>query len=96
MHDLLIQERACPRCGIRRTVRLGFSQISVCFNCRWQWGEPSSLPGLQVAGSIVDTISPAEIKRLEIYRLAAGAGFYDERPVPEVHHVVLSKMIVTT
>jgi len=38
MHSMTIQERSCPRCGIRRTVRLGCSTPSLCLNCRLHWG----------------------------------------------------------
>ena len=37
MHQLTTEERACPRCGIRRTTRLWRSHTSFCFNCRLQW-----------------------------------------------------------
>jgi hypothetical protein len=38
MHNVLIEHRACPRCGIRRTTWLWPRRRSVCFNCRCQWG----------------------------------------------------------
>jgi hypothetical protein len=37
MYGVLIQEQRCPRCGIRRTVRIGRSHKSLCFNCRLLW-----------------------------------------------------------
>jgi len=33
----MIQDRACPRCGILRTVRWSTRQ-NVCMNCHLYWG----------------------------------------------------------
>jgi ribosomal protein L37AE/L43A len=38
---IVIQERRCPRCGNRRTVRRGSSSRSFCFNCRYGWTVPA-------------------------------------------------------
>jgi hypothetical protein len=46
MYGTIIQQRLCPRCGIQRTVRLGLSNMSFCFNCRFHWG-----PGVVLAAS---------------------------------------------
>jgi hypothetical protein len=47
-HNLVIEPRACPRCGIGRTARFLRACASFCFNCRWQWdwsdGAPSRFP----------------------------------------------------
>jgi hypothetical protein len=68
----LIQERACPRCAIRRTVRLGQGG-SLCFNCHFQWTpEPVAL------GPSGWVFERAERARLEIYRAAVRAGFYND------------------
>ena len=37
----MIQERRCPRCGIRRTVRMGRTRVALCFNCRFHWTVPA-------------------------------------------------------
>ncbi len=34
---MVIEERGCPRHGIRRAVRRGSSTRSFCFNCRSGW-----------------------------------------------------------
>ena len=65
----LIEDRACPRCANRRTVRLGQDK-SVCFNCRFRWvPEP-----VERWPSFTDV----ERARLEIYRAAVWAGFYTD------------------
>jgi hypothetical protein len=72
MNGITIQELACPRCAIQRTVR--YSGASFCFNCRLQW-----------SGVFIATTQPpymftvAEIARLAIYRSAIRAGFYTDR-----------------
>jgi ribosomal protein L37AE/L43A len=38
---LFIQERTCPRCGNRRTVRRGACTESLCLNCRYKWDVPA-------------------------------------------------------
>jgi len=37
MHSVIIEERACPRCGQRRTGRFWRSRQSFCFHCRSRW-----------------------------------------------------------
>jgi hypothetical protein len=67
----LIQDRACPRCANRRTVRLGQDK-SVCFNCRYQWqAERVPAPGW--------AFTDVEQARLAIYRAAVRAGFYTDQ-----------------
>jgi hypothetical protein len=75
MYGTTIQERSCPRCGIRRTVRLGLSTTSFCFNCRFGWG-----PGAVLVAPRGDTypFTPTEFKRLTAYRDAIRAGLYQE------------------
>jgi hypothetical protein len=34
MHSFVVEQRACPRCGNRRTGRFWRSRESFCFNCR--------------------------------------------------------------
>jgi hypothetical protein len=81
---ILIQERACPRCGIRRTARLayGTSGTSFCFNCRLQWptreapvSHPVGTPSPQ------HVLGPDALARLAVYRAAVRAGFYSDWPV---------------
>ena len=63
----LIQNVPCPRCAIRRTVRLREGR-SFCFNCRFQW-HPAAYQ-----------FAPADRARLEVYRAAVRAGFYSDWP----------------
>jgi ribosomal protein L37AE/L43A len=73
MYGNTIQERRCPACGNRRTVRVGRSSMSFCFNCRTQWsGGASAQPTRSVDGSL----TAAEHARLEAYRGAVRAGLY--------------------
>lgn len=37
MNGKTIQELRCPYCANRRTVRVGRSNLCLCFNCRFQW-----------------------------------------------------------
>jgi hypothetical protein len=80
----VVQERSCPRCAIRRTVRLADGS-SFCFNCRHQW------PTQQVAGDHTgrglaapspppEPFGLTERARLAIYRAAVRAGFYSDWP----------------
>jgi hypothetical protein len=67
---IVIHEQPCPRCRIRRTVRLGLSAKAFCFNCRLQWvagesAEPYRFDALQLA-------------RLAAYRSAIRAGLYSD------------------
>jgi hypothetical protein len=74
-----IQEHACPRCAIRRTVRI--ASASFCFNCGLHWGEVLSAtaePRLAPAY----TFTAAETARLTIYRSAIHAGFYSDQFEP--------------
>jgi hypothetical protein len=80
MNGATIQEHPCPRCAIRRTVRI--ASASFCFNCRLQWGS-------QWAKALGATAEPhleppypftaAETTRLRIYRAAIHVGFYSDQ-----------------
>ena len=77
MNGATIQERPCPRCAIRRTVRI--ARASFCFNCHlhWdgQWGQHSAaVPEPAYAFNV------AETERLMVYRAAVRAGFYNDSP----------------
>jgi hypothetical protein len=71
MQSLVIEQRACPRCQIRRTVRL--ARTSFCFNCRWTWGATASADSY--------AFGHEELARLRAYRDAIRNGFFtDELP----------------
>jgi hypothetical protein len=76
MNGGTIQERPCPRCAIRRTVRLAGS--SFCHNCHLHWYGASGAACLPRAKP-ADTFSAQETARLTIYRAAVRAGFYNDR-----------------
>ena len=74
-----IQERDCPRCGIRRTVRLPGSVWSLCFNCKLQWNSRIMITNRESKPVPVLTaypFSPVELKRLVVYRRAVRAAFF--------------------
>jgi hypothetical protein len=87
---MVIEERACPRCGNLRTVRLR-RELSMCWNCKLQW---SPIPVSSDGGAIVapaDVVpetehtsqldypfTPRELQRLAHYRAAVIAGFYTD------------------
>jgi hypothetical protein len=81
MNGFIPQQATCPHCGILRTVRVGYSGISLCMNCRGRWGSSAVSPNPPIDS---DTecqpypFTPAELARLEIYRRAVAAGFYSE------------------
>ncbi len=83
MNSIVIQERMCPRCRIRRTVRLGCSTLSLCFNCHLQFGSgpTSGLALPQPAAYPAYPFSDRELARLQTYRAAVHSGFYSDRAV---------------
>jgi hypothetical protein len=68
----MIQEKACPRCAIKRTLWIVGRDLSVCFNCRFVWDGTCSRPDLPYK------FTPAELFRLRLYRLAVQAGLYTD------------------
>jgi hypothetical protein len=78
---ILIQERACPRCTIRRTARLAYGTF-FCFNCRLQWPTRAA-PAPPPVGtpSPQHVLGPDALARLAMYRAAVRAGFYSDWPV---------------
>jgi hypothetical protein len=78
MHTFTVQLRHCPRCAIRRTVRVGSDVRSFCFNCRYRWDPrtPGSIEPVRVAAEAIFT--PDELARLRVYRRAVQAGFYSD------------------
>lgn len=87
MNGFIIQHSTCPACHIQRTVRRGFSGTSICMNCGEQWDATSSISTPRAYETTPDAtledFTPAEIRRLEIYRRAIAAGFYTDWPWPE-------------
>lgn len=73
---MMIEERRCPRCSIRRTVRLG-TWGSVCLNCRLPLDAAARGP---IAAPATQVFTAAELVRLEIYRNAIRAGLYTDWP----------------
>ena len=68
---MTIQNQACPRCRIKRTVRLyGYSH---CFNCQHQWGKLDC--------HVAYPFTESELERLLTYRGAVRAGIYSDWPV---------------
>src|SRR5437868_411983 len=75
---IIIQERACPRCAIRRTARLGYG-ASFCFNCRFQSPtDAAPLPHSAELPSPLFVFAPDELARLNVYRTAVRDGFYTD------------------
>jgi hypothetical protein len=75
---IIIQERPCPRCAIRRTARLAYG-TSFCFNCRLQWptrGAPL-LHSVEVPSQL-HVFAADELARLSVYRAAVRNGFYTD------------------
>jgi len=62
---IVIQERPCQRCSIRRTVLMGTGRLAFCFNCRSECASNESTVG---AGSA----------RLRRYRAAVRTGLYSD------------------
>ena len=91
MNSIVIQQRLCPRCGIRRTAQLGRSSTSLCFNCRLKWdaaqaasgpaarpplAHPFSAPELQLACPV----GGSELQRLKARRAAICGGIHIDWP----------------
>jgi hypothetical protein len=80
MNGLNPQQSICPNCGIQRTVRMGYSGIAICMNCRarWRWASDGRTPptATQDESEPAYGFTQAELERLEIYRRAVAAGFY--------------------
>jgi ribosomal protein L37AE/L43A len=75
MNGANIQEQPCPRCANPKTVRV--AGVSFCFNCHLQWSGSHETPQPDAEPAYEFTAS--ELARLEIYRNAVRAGFYNER-----------------
>jgi hypothetical protein len=76
MNGATIQERPCPRCAIRRTVRI--AGTSFCHNCHLQW-EGASGAAFLPRPEPAYFFTAEETARLMIYRVAAQAGYYNDR-----------------
>jgi len=71
-----IQELTCPRCAIRRTVRIAGE--SFCHNCHLHWRSASEA-AFSPCPAPADIFMAQETARLAIYRGAVRAGFYNDR-----------------
>jgi len=86
MNGATIQEHPCPRCAIRKTVRI--ASASFCCNCRLRWGSQS---GKALDATVEPRLEPsytftaAETARLMIYRAAIHAGFYSDQSGTRSH-----------
>jgi hypothetical protein len=83
-----IQERMCPWCWNRLTVRMG-SGLSLCFNCRHHWRGASPLerhgPAQPDSEPFARLLFGArEAERLAVYRAAVQSGYYTDWPVKRV------------
>jgi hypothetical protein len=68
------ERRPCAACHNKRTVRWG-NNVDYCFNCAHR----------RPRGTVQYPFSPAELRRLAIYRRAVQAGFYtDALPIEAV------------
>lgn len=81
MNGFVPQQCTCPRCGIPRTVRVGYSDVSLCMNCRSRWGAGAGAGAIprSTAAAGDDAgyrFTRAELERLEMYRRAVAAGLY--------------------
>jgi hypothetical protein len=74
MSNFLIEQRVCPRCGIRRTLRQLRSTTAVCFNCHHQWDAFSP----ETEAEVANAFTAEEYVRLAAYRAAVRAGFYTD------------------
>ena len=78
MHTFTVQDQRCPRCAIRRTVRVGSDARSFCFNCRYRW-DPRAPASLEPVRLLAESVFDAdELARLRVYRRAVQAGFYSD------------------
>jgi len=77
---MTIIERRCPRCAIRRTVSLG-EWGAYCWNCRHQWDIPLRPGNIdRTERTSAFPFEPAELVRLERYRVAICKGIYTDWP----------------
>jgi hypothetical protein len=77
---VIIEERRCPRCGNRRTARVGTWGL-ICFNCRLHLDAAwPGVPGESCPEPATHSFTPAELARLERYRAAVRAGLYSDWP----------------
>jgi ribosomal protein L37AE/L43A len=74
MNGAMIQEQTCPRCAIRRTVRI--AGASFCHNCHMYW-HGASHATFPPRPELAYVFTAQETARLVIYRAAIRAGFYN-------------------
>ena len=80
---IVIQERPCPRCSIRRAVLIGTGKIAFSFNCRLECASNASTARQNQRARDVEPATPCpfgpgELARLSMYRAAVRAGLYTE------------------
>jgi len=91
MNSIVIQQRLCPRCGIRRTAQLGRSSTSLCFNCHLKWDAAQSAGSLAARPPLAHPFSTSELQlaypvggselpRLKAYRAAICGGIHTDWP----------------
>ena len=75
---MTIEQRPCPRCTMRRTVRMG-TWGWFCFNCRLHVASTDAAwPADMPAERAEYQFTPAELARLQRYRAAVLAGLYSD------------------
>jgi len=84
-----VQERPCPACGIRRTLRL-WRHRSLCANCKHQWPARHSLgeftPSPHPPANAIHPFTASELARLRSYRAAVASGLYTDS-LPSARYV---------
>jgi hypothetical protein len=76
---MMIEQKRCPRCAIKRTANLG-SWGSFCFNCRARLDGRALKALLPVSEPVAYEFHGAELLRLQRYRAAIQAGLYSDWP----------------
>ncbi len=71
----MIELQPCPRCGGPRTVSWD-NGIHFCANCHFRWR-----PATDPADAAAAQFTTAELERLETYRRAGDAGFFNDGAV---------------
>ena len=76
MNGFIIEDRGCPRCGMRRTGRVQRSFTAFCFNCHFQWDTFAAADAAEPFPP--HAFSDEELARLRTYRAAVRNGFYTD------------------
>src|SRR5262249_24066276 len=78
MYSIVVQERFCPNCGVRRTVRWAGSSTLFCFNCHTQWNEPPAASHLAAQPPLADPAGDSELRGPNAYRAVIIGGIQAE------------------